>query len=150
MKIQVDRTVEHIMQGLALSVLEGGHPIIVATADDSLKKADDWFIRHDVHHLPVVDALESRKLIGIVSTTDLLTYYRAHPGANLAEVSVGQVMTREPETIAPHTTIADAAEILAGAKYHSLPVVDSTGRCVGIVTTRDIIKYVAEQVKAPG
>jgi len=145
MPIEHDKTVEQIMSGLETDLLKGEHPIIVATPDDELEKAISWFTRFDVHHLPVVNSLEDRALLGIVSTVDALAYVAKHGTAKGA--TVGQIMVREPDRIAPSTTIAHATQILAEATYQSLPVVDAAGHCVGIVTVRDLVKYFASRIK---
>ncbi|HEY6723833.1 MAG TPA: CBS domain-containing protein, partial [Polyangiaceae bacterium] len=129
---------ERIMSGLETDLLRGEHPVIVATPEDDLEKAIGWFTGFDVHHLPVVNSLDDRALIGIVSTVDALAYVAKHGTAKGA--TVGQVMVRDPERIAPSTTIAHATQILAAATYQSLPVVDASGHCVGIVTVRDLVK----------
>lgn len=144
MPIEYDRTVEQIMSGLETDLLRGEHPVVVATPEDDLEKAISWFTRFDVHHLPVVNSLDDRALIGIVSTVDALAYLAKHGTSQGA--TVGQVMVRDPDRIAPSTTIAHATQILAEATYQSLPVVDAEGHCVGIVTVRDLVKYFASRI----
>src|SRR6187549_3806734 len=145
MPIEHDKTVEQIMSGLETDLLKGEHPVIVATPDDGLDKAISWFTRFDVHHLPVVNSLEDRALLGVGSTVDALAYVAKHGTAKGA--TVGQIMVREPDRIAPSTTIAPATQILAEASSQSLPVVDAAGHCVGIVTVRDLVKYFASRIK---
>lgn len=144
MPVEHDKTVQQIMSGLETDLLRGEHPVIVATPEDELDKAISWFTRFDVHHLPVVNSLEDRALIGIVSTVDALAFLAKHGTAKGA--TVGQVMVRDPNRIAPSTTIAHATQVLAEATYQSLPVVDAEGRCVGIVTVRDLVKYFASRI----
>ena len=144
MPIEHDKTVAQIMSGIETDLLRGEHPVIVATPEDDLDKAISWFTRFDVHHLPVVNSLEDRALIGIVSTVDALAYVAKHGRTKGA--TVGQVMVRDPDRIAPSTTIAHATQILAEATYQSLPVVDAQGHVVGIVTVRDLVKYFASRI----
>lgn len=146
MPIEHDRTVEQIMSGLETDLLKGEHPVIVATPEDDLEKAIGWFTRFDVHHLPVVNSLDDRALIGIVSSIDALGYLAKNGTSKKA--TVGQVMVRDPDRIAPSTTVAHATQILAEATYQSLPVVDAQGRVVGIITVRDLVKYFANRIKA--
>jgi IMP dehydrogenase len=137
-------TVEQVMDGLQTDLLSGEHPIIVATPNDPLGKAIEWFTRFDVHHLPVVDTVENRALMGIVSTVDVLAYVAKHP--DHANGTIAEVMIRDPHTIAPSTTLAHATQVLAKATYQCLPVVDAEHRCVGIVTVRDLVKYFANRI----
>jgi len=51
---------------------------------------------------------------------------------------IDKSMTREVIAINPETTIAEAAELLAGHRIRHLPVADKDGILVGIVTDRDI------------
>lgn len=147
MQINLDKTVSSIMQGIDTGIVEGERPpVIVATADETAERAERWFSRYDVHHLPVVESLKNPVLCGIVSTVDLVHYHSKHPNATLGDVPLSEVMVKEPEKIAPHTTLHDAFLILASASYQSLPVVDATGHCVGIVTTRDLVRFIAEQL----
>jgi hypothetical protein len=58
--------------------------------------------------------------------------------------TIEQVMAKRLVTIAPETTIKEAAEILATKEFHALPVVEGD-LLVGIVTTTDLIKYLIQQ-----
>src|SRR6476469_6748076 len=49
------------------------------------------------------------------------------------------VMTREVLTIAPGTSLADAARRLLEHRISSLPVVDAEGRLVGILSEADLL-----------
>ena len=62
--------------------------------------------------------------------------------------SVGDVMTEDPITVRPQTTIEDAASLLLLRRIRRLPVVDEKGRLVGIITRSNIIKAAWEARKA--
>jgi CBS domain-containing protein len=51
-----------------------------------------------------------------------------------------QIMTRSVITIAPDSTILDAAKTMLQHHVSGLPVVDSTGRLVGVVSEGDFIR----------
>jgi len=59
-------------------------------------------------------------------------------------LSISQVMTKNIQSIAPHTTIREAAQMLVDREFHALPVVEE-GALVGIVTTTDLVKYLLDQ-----
>ena len=82
-----------------------------------------------------------RTLVGIVSVTDIMRYYASEPAGDPNTVTLDTVMTAKPKTITPSTEIAAAVRVLARSPFHSLPVVDAQGRAVGIVTTRDIVRF---------
>ena len=53
-------------------------------------------------------------------------------------MKISDVMTREPETLAPSATCGEAATLMKQEDCGSIPIVDN-GRLVGIVTDRDIV-----------
>jgi len=54
------------------------------------------------------------------------------------DLPVRRVMTGSPVTIEPEASLADAAEALLQGGFRHLPVVDSGGRPVGMVSERDL------------
>lgn len=52
--------------------------------------------------------------------------------------SVRDCMSRRVVTVSPDTDLAAAARLMRARKIRHLPVVDSRGRLVGIVTARDL------------
>lgn len=99
-----------------------------ATVGDALQ----LMAENKIGGIPVVNAQD--KLVGIVTNRDLRFEKRmARP--------VSEVMTRENViTAKPDTTMAQAADILQEHKIEKLPVVDATGKLVGLITYKDIIK----------
>ena len=53
-------------------------------------------------------------------------------------MKVSEIMTREPSTLAPTSTIGEAATIMRQDDCGSVPIVEA-GRLVGIITDRDIV-----------
>ena len=56
------------------------------------------------------------------------------------------IMTINPITVSPDTKITRAAELLLAKRINGLPVVDDTGKLVGIICQSDLI---AQQKKIP-
>ncbi len=52
---------------------------------------------------------------------------------------VADVMTRKVETVKPETGVKEAARIMSEKDIGALPVVDDSGRLVGLVTESDLI-----------
>ena len=62
-------------------------------------------------------------------------------------MKIQEIMTKDPATVTPGTTVRDAAKLMQREDTGILPVVESDGnkRLVGVVTDRDIaIRVVAE------
>ncbi|CAL9649857.1 CBS domain-containing protein [Streptomyces sp. enrichment culture] len=119
-----------------------------------------------VSALPVVDG--AGRVVGIVSEADLLPkeefrdtvpdrstqLRRLTDLARAGSVTARELMTSPPITATPGTTLAQAARVMARARVKRLPVVDGTGRLVGIVSRADLLKVflrededIAEQVR---
>jgi acetoin utilization protein AcuB len=81
--------------------------------------------------------VEGGKLLGIVTDRDLRLAVAEtvdSPG-----LTVASVMTPEPVTVSPDTTLKDAARIISRNKFNALPVVGSDGALLGMLTTTDIL-----------
>lgn len=124
--------------------------IIKLNSSDTLTKAESLFKKNHIRHIPVVD---SCKIVGILSYTDLLRISFADAvddDDNVVDTtvynmfSIEQVMSKNLVTISPETTIKETAEILANREFHALPVCKGN-LLVGIVTTTDLIKYLINQ-----
>jgi CBS domain-containing protein len=116
---------------------------------EPVSQARKLMVESGVHHLPVVsgDALK-----GIISWSDLLRVSfgdafgaddRAVDATLDHTFTLEQVMSSDPITVTPQTTVHEAAEILCKGDFHCLPVVEDH-KLVGIVTTSDLLKYLAE------
>jgi CBS domain-containing protein len=92
----------------------------------------DW--RH-VRHVPVEDA--RGRLEGILSHRDLIHYF-ANPHRQPARVR--DLMRTEARTVSPHTSARDALELLRRHQIGCLPVVDTDGRLIGLVTESDFLR----------
>jgi CBS domain-containing protein len=59
-------------------------------------------------------------------------------------MTVNEVMTHDPRTLTPYSTVEEAARLMRDDDLGSLPLVEGS-RCVGTVTDRDIVlRVVAE------
>ncbi|WP_340075515.1 CBS domain-containing protein [Leptobacterium sp. I13] len=122
--------------------------MVQLNTSDNLYKAEQLFKKHNIRHIPVVSG---KKIVGILSYTDLLRISYADVTDNDTVEStvydmfdIQQVMAKTPEVVSSKTTIKEVAEILSEREFHALPVVDDE-ELVGIVTTTDLIKYLLEQ-----
>ena len=52
---------------------------------------------------------------------------------------VRELMTPNPVTVRPDTSVPDALRLMRERKVRRLPVVDSHGRLVGIVSDKDLL-----------
>ena len=95
--------------------------------------------------LPVVNA--SGEMVGVISSTDILTTEaEARDGverdALFEQMMVRDIMTPRPFTISPDADIREAAQQMLYANIHRL-FVTSGDRLVGVISTTDIVRAVA-------
>jgi acetoin utilization protein AcuB len=53
-----------------------------------------------------------------------------------------EILTSKPTSIAQDSTISEAAQVMLERKISGLPVIDSAGKLVGIITESDIFRLV--------
>lgn len=117
---------------------------VTARPDDTLADALRLTREHRVRHLPIV--LQDGALAGIVSDRDIrlampspLTVADAERKSFLERTSIAAVMSREVVTVLPRDTIEDAAKSLYMHRIGAVPVVEASGRLVGILSETDIL-----------
>lgn len=137
---------------------------IVVSLQTPLNQAIQILASKRISGLPVVD--EVGKLLGIISETDLMwqetgitppayimfldsVIYLQNPATyerDLHKVlgqNVGEVMTKNPITVSPDKPLRDAARLMNEKNVHRLPVLDSEGKVIGILTRGDIVRAMA-------
>jgi len=94
----------------------------------------DW---RNFHQVPV----ENRKgeLIGLISSDLLLHYYGTSFGVDIGNVTIGDVMIRNPATVKSNTKTIDALKMMRKKDLKCLPVLEER-KLVGIVTEYDFVK----------
>ena len=125
--------------------------VVVVEADDDFKTCVRLLNSHRIGAVPVV-VRGTRRLLGIVSETDLLARERergAKPsllGARwIAEPvptapTAGDLMTSPAIAVGPASALPDAARLMDRKGIKRLPVVDEANNVIGIVTQSDLLK----------
>lgn len=110
---------------------------IHATAEQAAKD----MAAANVAAIIVVDSDD--RLIGILTERDLTRRLVAE-NARPSETKVGDIMTANPDTLAPNDRASDALELMLTRRYRHLPVLGEEGRCVAMVSIRDLYQAVKE------
>ena len=77
------------------------------------------------------------KLAGILTDGDLRRLMEKHRGAAL-ELTAAQAMTRNPQTIGPHTLASEALNLMEKRRITSVVVTDESGAVLGVVHLHDL------------
>lgn len=130
-------------------------PVRTLRDDAPLRDAHHILREYTLSSLAVVDA--SKRLVGVVSRTDLLRVGRVEDGARrghllltLPDLPVRDVMTAGAVTVGADATARAAAEELVKRHIHRVYVTDAHGALAGVFSTRDAMDVVRERrVAAP-
>ncbi len=83
------------------------------------------------------------KLLGIFTERDLLRRVVAI-GLPAQETPVGQVMTRDPETLGVGDSIAFAINRMGEGGYRNVPIVDRAGVPIAVLSVRDVVRHLRD------
>ena len=106
------------------------------TPSHKVQDAEDLMAKYRISGVPIVDDLETRHLVGILTNRDLrfISDY---------SIFIDEVMTKENLVTAPvGTSLKDAEAILQKHKIEKLPLVDDKGCLAGLITIKDIEKVI--------
>ena len=140
--------------------------VITVQPQTPLNQAIQILAERRITGLPVVD--DAGKLVGVISETDLMwqetgvtppayimfldsVIYLQNPTTYERDLhkalgqTVGEVMTTEAIVIKPEKPLQEAAKLMHEKHIRRLPVVDDTGKVVGILTRGDIIRTMATE-----
>lgn len=88
---------------------------------------------------------ENHKPVGIVTDRDLaIRVDLTNNETSSHEIST--IMTTDVSTIRKDTGIFEAVQVMKSSKVRRLPVVDMSGRLVGLITVDDIIRLLAREL----
>jgi CBS domain-containing protein len=133
------RKLEDALLSDEVRLLAPSEPIRL-TADASVADAVTRMVDNRRAGVVIVDA--NGRLIGIFTERDLLTRV-VRQGRDLARTRLTDVMTADPEALAPDDRICFAINRMHNAGYRTVPLVDSEHRPIGIVTVNDVVGWLA-------
>ena len=113
-------------------------------AGDTLSEAAAKMWQQQTGSLLVMDG---ETLTGIVTERDVLRVIAE--GKDPKTITLAEMMTNDPVTIDPTTSLVDAARTMFDKWFRHLPVVEPSGRVVGIVSLRDLMTLVAAGLEEP-
>ena len=114
-------------------IIEGQEPI-TAPANMTVCDAAQLMKQRNIGALMVV---EEDKLVGVFTERDALFRVLAG-GIDPTVARLAEVMTRNPQVIAPTVGFTVALQMMHDGRYRHLPVVEE-GRVIGIVSVRDAL-----------
>ncbi|MGE6599911.1 IMP dehydrogenase [Bacillus proteolyticus] len=106
------------------------------TPEHQVYDAEHLMGKYRISGVPVVNNLDERKLVGIITNRDM-RFIQDY------SIKISDVMTKEQLITAPvGTTLEEAEKILQKYKIEKLPLVDNNGVLQGLITIKDIEKVI--------
>ncbi len=118
--------------------------LTTTTVDQTAEQAAKDMAAANVAAIIVLDTDD--KLIGIVTERDLSRRIVAENKVP-SDTKVGDIMTANPDTLAPGDRASDALELMLTRRYRHLPVQDDNGKCIAMVSIRDLYEAVKESLE---
>lgn len=127
------------------------------TSETSLPDVARLMVDHDCGEIPIVNNLESRKLVGVITDRDIVCRAIAEE-KNSASTQVSDIMTTSVVTVREDSDIQECCEKMEQHQIRRIPVLDAEGRVCGIVSQADIARQtgaretaeVVKDVSKPG
>jgi len=124
--------------------------VISVFPEDRLVKIKEIFDKNRFHHLPVVDTMGIVQ--GILSKGDIqrlehhFTLFNRRKSQEVNDmvfksISAKDIMTKEVATVEKETTIETALGYFRENLFRALPVIDTAGKLIGMLTTFDLLMY---------
>jgi len=124
-----------------ISAIELREHLIIAP-DTRIQEVLERLVEKEVGCAIVV---ENDQVVGIFSERDALMKLNVD-FAELGSCPVSQFMTASPQTLAASTKIAFAVRQMDQGGFRHIPIVDEDGKLAGVISVRDILRYLTEKM----
>jgi CBS domain-containing protein len=119
--------------------------LVTFKPDDNIFYAMDCFLDHGISGAPVVD--DDGRLIGMLSEVDLIDVVMQGGYYDEPEGVVRDFMKSPADTVTPDQDIFIVAKRFRQEHRHRFPVVQASGKLVGQISRRDVLRAVREFVE---
>lgn len=128
-----------------VDVLKPNEPIVV-TSDTPVADVISLLAEKDIGCVLVVDNAE---IVGIFSERDALLKLGTR-FAELGSQPVSEFMTQKVEGLDRGAKVAFAVHRMDLGSYRHIPIIDEDGHPTGLISARDILRYLTERMTAAG
>lgn len=126
----------------ALEILsEKGMHVYSISPDETVLDATR---RMNQHRIGAMMVMKNDRVAGIFTERDVLQRVIGEM-QNPADVSVGEVMTRDIVCCAPDATLEEMSEIMRSRRIRHIPICDDEGTLMGLISIGDINAHHATQ-----
>ena len=117
----------------------------VQTSQPEDKVYDAVFKMHQ-HNIGALLVTSEGRVVGVFTERDVM-FRMVHTELDPKSTSDSEVMTPDPISVAPSTTVEQAMQLVTEKRIRHLPVVDD-GRLVGMVSSSDLTRVLTSNQEA--
>lgn len=143
-------------------------PVISVKMETSLAEVVKLMAQHHISGVPVVN--DDNVVVGIISETDIVDYSsKTHvvrligsskwisPYTEVSDIAVFRkgfeilarakaqdVMSTKVSTVKEDASTEEIARLMKRRNINRIPVVDSNGKLIGVITRSNVVRYLAE------
>jgi CBS domain-containing protein len=111
--------------------------VIYCLPDETVDRVARLMKDNDIGPIPIVQDVNSKKLVGMVTDRDLVVRVLAE-GRDAQHTRVEEVMTGEPIACRESDSLDKALNAMANHQVRRIPVVNNNNQLVGIIAQADI------------
>lgn len=120
------------------------HDLVTISADEGVMVAARMMRENNVGLIVV---LEKGTLVGVISERDIVQRWVGQKDFP-KEVKVKDIMTKDVEFVTAIDNVFDCYLRFVTKNCRHLPVLDATGAVMGILSLRDVAKYVVSELQS--
>ena len=129
---------------LVRSIVTPASELICVSTQDMTRSAFDLIVKNGFLSVPVVD---NKKFVGFLSKQYIYDKFFESKQPSLEtflEKPVGEFISEQMDCVSEDLSVEEAADLFFNNKIRFLPVVDSYGNFVGIVTQKSLFKIITK------
>ncbi len=111
-----------------------------ASPGDTLEAVARLMVMHDCGSIPICEG--SHRVVGLVTDRDIVVRAVA-AGRNPVEMKASDVMSHPVASVEPDANLDAAVHAMEENQVRRIPVIDSTGSLVGVLSQADVARNTA-------
>lgn len=119
-------------------------PVKTLFENSILEEALNFFKIQRFRHVPILN--EQNNLTGIISDRDVFKfYYEMENKEDLLKENISKLVKSRVLTASPDTKISEIARIMFDERIGAMPILDSAGVLIGMITRSDILRTILKR-----